>query len=289
MTENIPFQYMILRYIHDSFTGEFLNIGLAIFCQSPAYFKAKLLTKYHRITSTFPETNGDLYKSYIGHLQTRIDQLGDKINSKQSTFDPWLPQRIDELLSKVLPVDDSSIQFGPVHGGTTSDPESTFESLFQRLVEFYLPQEEKVSRSEADIWSLFSKHLKTHNVVSRLRPTVIHTAVEEIEFEHAWKNGRWKALQPVSFDLMHSGSIKNKAFQYLGTNVSLEECRDFGKIYYLLGGPRRDDPSLKQAYSKAKDLLGLGKHASKVELIEEDAAEDFANSVSPEIDADTSA
>jgi len=108
-----------------------------------------------------------------------------------------------------------------------------------------------------------------------------------LELDNSWKNGQVKALQPVSFDLLHSGNIKKKAYQWLGFNSILIDCPEIAKVYYLLGRPHRDDDSLQKAYNKAKDLLGAGAESSKVELIEEDAAEDFANQISPQIKEDT--
>jgi hypothetical protein len=288
MTIKIPFQFTVLRYIHDSFTGEFLNVGLALYSQSPAFFRAKFLPKYGRVTGAFPEADGEFYRNYICRLQAKADDLADKVNSKQISYENWLPDRVEELLVQILPVDDSAIQFGPTQGGMANDLEETFEDLYFRMVEAHLPHEDILSRNEAEIWSIFYKPLKEHNIIHRLKPVTIQTRMDEVVFDHAWKNGRWKALQPLSFDLLKPGSIHNKAYQYFGTNVDLEDSQEISKLYYLLGKPRRDDIPLQRAYNKAKDLLGTGEHTKKVEIIEEDAAEDFAKEISPQIEADTS-
>jgi hypothetical protein len=112
--------------------------------------------------------------------------------------------------------------------------------------------------------------------------------MDDVIFDHAWKNGRWKALQPLSFDLTKAGSIRNKAHQYFGTNVLLEDSKEISKVYYLLGKPRRDDVVLQKAYIKAKDLLGSGIHSKIIEIVEEDGADDFARHISPQIEEDTS-
>src|SRR5262245_30400253 len=98
MNTKIPFQFSILRYLHDSFTGEFLNIGIALYGQEPGYFRVQLLQKYARVTSAFPMADGEFYRRYITSLQGKFDQLAEKVNSNQSTFEPWLPERIEELL-----------------------------------------------------------------------------------------------------------------------------------------------------------------------------------------------
>jgi hypothetical protein len=191
-------------------------------------------------------------------------------------------------LNQVLPPDDSSIQFGEAQGGMTDDFDITFDDLYKRLVEIHLPLEENESRNEAEVWSYFSKLLREQNVIRLLKPAVIHTDKQDFEFEHAWKNGRWKALEPLSFDLVNPGNIRRKALQYFGQNVVLEASKEINKLYYLLGKPRRDDSLVLKAYAKAKDLLGTGEHAKKIELIEEDEAEDFAREIAPKIESDTS-
>ncbi len=288
MNTKIPFQFAVLRYIHDSFTGEFLNVGVAFYCQSPAFFKVRLLQKYGRITNAFPLANGEFYRRYISSLQTKFDKLAEKVNSKQTAFEEWLPDRIEELLSQVLPPDDSSIQFGEAQDGMTNDLETTSDDIYKRLVEAHLPIEENQSRSDLDIWSVFSKTLREQNVIRYLRPTIIHADSQDIEFEHAWKNGRWKALQPLSFDLIHPGNIDKKAWQYFGRNVILQKSKELTILYYLLGKPRRDDAAVLKHYAKAKDLLGSSEHSKKIKLIEEDEAEDFARDIAPKIEADTS-
>jgi hypothetical protein len=287
MNAKIPFQFRILRYIHDSFTGEFLNVGLALYAQSVPFFRVRLLRKYTRITNTFPSADGEHYHRYMSALQVQFDHLVESVHSQQLSLQPWQPKLIDELLAKVLPPDDSSIQFGPTQGGMAGGLDAVFSDLYYRLVETYVPVDERQSRTEHEIWNLFSKPLHVQNVARLLHPTIIHTAKDEIEFEHAWKNGKWNALQPLSFDLQQAGSIQKKARLWLGTNVIFNESPEIGKVYYLLGKPRRDDPTLQKAYLKALDLLGSGEHAKKIEIIQEEEAEEFARQISPQIQADT--
>ncbi len=287
MNAKLPFQFAILRYIHDAFTGEFLNVGIAFYCKDPAFFKVRLLQKYRRITNAFPEADGEFYRRYIASLQSKFNALADKVNSKQSTFEPWPPSRVEELLIQVLPPDDSSIQFGEAQGGMTKDLDTTFEDIYKRLIEAHLPHEEHESRNEAEVWSVFREPLQKRNIIRLLAPHVIHTKKQDFEFEHAWKNGHWSALQPLSFDLIHPKNIKNKALQYFGANVVLNDSKEVNALYYLLGAPSRDDKAVLKEYGKAKDLLGTGEYAKKIKLIEEDEAEDFAREIASKIEADT--
>ena len=281
MNTRIPFQFKVLRYIHDSFTGEFLNVGLALYAKNSPYFRVRLLHKYARITNAFPGTNGEHYHKYITSLQNKFDHLAEKVNDKQITLESWPPEYLDELLSQILPPDDSAIQFAPAQGGMAGNLDDVFNDLYYRLVETYIPVEEHLSRNEREIWNLFSKPLRSSYVIGLFRSTII----EDVELEHAWKNGHWKALQPISFDLQQASYIQNKSRLWLGTNLLLNKSPEISKIYYLLGKPRRDDNTLQRAYSKAKDLLA-SLNAKKVEIIEEDEAEDFANAISAQIKSD---
>lgn len=285
MKTQIPYQYTVLKYIHDSFTGEFLNVGLAFYSQDPTWFHVHLLEKYTRITKTFPTADGENYHKYITNLQLKFDILTSQINQKQSQL--WAsPQTIESLLAQVLPIDDSALQFGKIYGGLADDIEETFTEMYHRLVETYLPIEQNESRTETEVWQVYSRPLRAHNVIQHLQNHTIITPSTELEFDHAWKNGHWNAMQPLSFDLSKPASINNKALQYLGRNIIIEETKEFGKLYYLLGKPRRPDNTLINAYNKAKDLLFTHQHAKKIEIIEEDGAEDFARLIGAQIEKD---
>ncbi len=288
MNNQILFQYSVLHYIPDSFTGEYLNVGLAVYSRAPVFFQVKLLSKYSRITGAFPSANGEFYYKYITRLQLRYDQLAERINSGQSSFDNWPPTQIEELLAMVLPVDDSAIQFSAAQGGISSDLTATFDDLYHRLIGAHLSTEASESRSEDDVWHYYSQYLRKHQAYSLLRATTIRTSNSEIELDHAWKNGKWKALQPLSFDLSQPGTIRRKALTWLGTNVIVDKSNEISKLYYLLGKPLRDDKFLLRAYQNAKNILFTEIHSKKIEFIEENQAKDFAQEIIPQIEADSS-
>jgi hypothetical protein len=52
---------------------------------------------------------------------------------------PLNPEVIDDLLSTVLPPDDSAVRFGRIQGGLSADLETVFSDLYLRFVEEYLP------------------------------------------------------------------------------------------------------------------------------------------------------
>jgi hypothetical protein len=257
-----------------------------MYSQENSFFRVRLLQKYSRITSTFPIADGEFYRRYISVLQSKFDHLAKPYCNPQMPLELVNPNNFNDLIEKVLPPDDSTIQFGPIQGGMANDLDAVFDDLYIRLVEAYLKSNEKPSKSEQEIWMQFSTPLRKNLAFSMLQSTAIQTSKDKIQLEHAWKNGKWKAIQPISFDLLHAGSIQNKSLQWFGTNILLNESPDIGNIFCLLAKPSREDKDLQKAYITAKDLLGSNQYCNKVEIIEEKDYESFGKQVISIIEKD---
>ena len=160
MNNLIPFQYSILRYIHDLETGEFLNVGLALYSKQGKYFRAQLLNKYGRITDTFPGADGEYFRRYINNFQRILYGLSNKINSNQIDMFPKQVDKIENLLASVLPPDDASIRFSEPHEGLVEDLDVVFDELYIRLVEQYLKVPERESRTDDEVWQAYQNPLK---------------------------------------------------------------------------------------------------------------------------------
>jgi len=280
------FQFAVLRYIHDLTTGEFLNVGLALYSKPDNYLRVKLLPKYSRITNTFPGADGEFYRRYINHLQFKFNGLSQQIeNAQASLFGDW-PDHIEKLLHQVLPVDDSSVQFGPVQGGVSEDLKVVFDDLYSQLVERYIAEDEKRYRSDDEVWFTYSRIFRAHHILNLLKPKIIQTKRDEFEFDHAWKNGKWNLLQPLSFDLMHPTTIRRKAKTWLGTVIELEHNTEWARLYFLLGKPKDDQAKLAKAYGDAKDIIHDNLGDKRITIIEEDAADDFVKFIKPQIEDD---
>lgn len=281
MTEAIGFQYSVLRYVHDSVTGEFLNVGLAMYSAKTLYFQVRLQPLYRRVTATFPDADGEFFKQYISRLQTVADAVAADIASGQLMLLDQLPASLEPLLSRMLYPDDSSMQFGRVYGGAAEDLDSVFADLYARLIERHLSSADRNTRDDQAVWTVFRHALQAQNVVQRLQQHRVMTKYEPVDLTHAWKNGHWNALEPVSFDLMYAGSIQRKAREWLGTVQVLKTSPEWGRLYLLLGAPQQRDPLVERAYENAKRMLG---DENTVELVEEPQADVFAKEIEKLID-----
>ena len=65
----IKYQYQILRYIHDQFTGEFGNVGIVLYVPETNFLRCKVVSRYARLSDFFGDINGQFLVSGISILR----------------------------------------------------------------------------------------------------------------------------------------------------------------------------------------------------------------------------
>jgi hypothetical protein len=187
---------------------------------------------------------------------------------------------IDQLLKRVLPPDDSSVQFSNPPGvGLSADLDKTLTELFDRYVERYAVRPGAVRRDDEDVWRVFREPLEQRRVTAHLAPKRIVASSYDYEFERAWKNRIWHLYEPVSFDMVDAGSILEKANRWVGRATSLNDSSERFKIHMLLGEPQ--DDRLRGAFEKAQNILN--KMPGQKEFVRETEADAFADELAREI------
>lgn len=266
MTDLHSYTYTVLRYIHDTISGEFVNVGVAIYSPSAPFTAAKCRKTYSRLKCVFPALNGDNFRNVMRHIESRFSAANQRLGSELSL------ERFSSVLDvarSVLPADDSSLQWSPVGSGRAKDVEAELDHLFTRMVARYEDEQSVERKSDDDVWRDFSRALEARRVLRRLKPKTITVHDDEVKFQHAWKNGSWNCLEPVSFDLSAPEGIREKAHRWLGQIQSVSEAPEQFHVYFLLGRPTNH--ALLPAFNNAVSIL---KKAPRSDVyIEEDAAE----------------
>jgi hypothetical protein len=265
------FQFAVLRYIHDPVTEEFLNVGVVIYSKEARYLKSLVSMRYSRLSDAFQEINGEHYRRVVGYIERQLAKMHNQFQQLELFDEP--PAQIEMILHQVLPPDDASLVFGSYGGGLTTDLDAQLYRLYERLVEKYMEREDIPSRTDKEVWQIYRKELDRHNITIHLSPVTIRTPTYHYEFEYAWKNELWNPIEPVSFDLMHEGSILEKANRWIGRATMLEDSGEIDTLYMLLGAPRRGE--LQEAYEKATWNM-RNKIPLQLKLIEESAAPEFS-------------
>jgi hypothetical protein len=128
------YTYTVLRYVHDTTTGGFVNVGVALYAPEARYVSAVCRTTYRRLDQSFPGVNGEHFTSLMHYVQAQFEELGEKLAGEPMLSDA---KSVLELAQYILPRDDSSLQWSPAGAGKTADPSQTLDQLFERMVTRY--------------------------------------------------------------------------------------------------------------------------------------------------------
>lgn len=277
MTDRRPYTYVILRYRHDPLSGEFANVGVLLHQGAAGFLEAKIRsTLGPRLTKMFPSLDTDSLKSGLQSISRRVSKLGvreggDMLSSLNDA---------SGFAKKVLPQDDTSFVWSPVGSGITDDPRRTLDKLYSRFVAQY-DGKAKAPRVDADVWRPVRDLLLARNIADRLQPKVIRSPVDQVEFDHAWKNGAWHCYQPLSFDLSSSDNIREKAARWAGHMLALSDSDELFRPHFIVGPP--SNPQLEVAYEKAVALLKRSPGAP--EVLEESSAEVLVDRIEDQLRA----
>ena len=249
MTEKLPYTYTVLRYVHDTTTAEFVNVGVVLHCAAHRYLGAKFRHTHRRLSALFPDLDTSAFRSSMTAIERALKSAGEAYKT-----DDLFRSDVDaaRLARSVLPADDSSLQWSPVGSGLTADPAAELDRLFSRLVGSYDERHER-RRSDADVWRPVRDRLDQAKLTSRLTEKVIRGSDDTLEFKHAWRNGVWHCYEALSFDLADADGIKRKAREWMGHLTAVRDAPEKFKPYFIVGAP--SNAKLMSAYRDAMAIL----------------------------------
>lgn len=276
MTAREPYSYVVLRYVHDILTSEFVNVGLVMVLPGRPLLLTRSRKTFGRIKNVFPDLDSASYKRAIEAIERGMESVRRGLKDEGLFKDG---RTAGDYARIALPLDDSSLQWSPVGAGLTTDPEKTFEQLYQRFVTRYdRPGERR--KSDDDVWRPVEAKLKEQGVTVELKPKTLRGDTDAVEFRHAWKNGRWHVYEPLSFDLADADNIKDKARRWLGHLAAVKSgATEDVQVHFIVGRPQ--NASLVPAYRSAVDILRQVPFPTKV--FEEDHIDDFVSEIEDEV------
>jgi hypothetical protein len=276
MSTKEPYSYVVLRYIHDVLTGEFVNVGLVLVVPGRPVILTKARKTFGRIKSVFPDLDSESYKRAIEAIERGMKGVERSVKS-EGLFKS--DKTAGDYGRIALPLDDSSLQWSPVGAGLTSDPQKAFDQLYQRFVARYDHPAER-RRSDEDVWRPVEAKLKEQGVLVELEPKLIQGSTDMVEFQHAWRNGRWHVYEPLSFDLTDPDNIKDKARRWLGHLSAVKVgAKDDVQVHFIVGRPQ--SASLVPAYRNAVEILRQVPFDN--EVFEDDQIDDFVSQIEEEV------
>jgi Protein of unknown function (DUF3037) len=279
MKEKQQYGFVILRYVHDVLTAEFINVGVVMYVPSQGRVIARTRNTMGRLRGVFPDLDRAAFISAMANVRHGFR----KIAKRKSTA--GLFKSHDSVLAiakEAVPHDDSSLQWSSIGGGLTSNVQETFERLYNQFVARY-DHRSPHRRTDDEIWRPVLLKLEERNLAAKLHEKRIAGSVDDVTFKHAWKNGQWHVYEPVSFDLAEADSIKDKARNWLGhlSAVVADETTEAFKPHFFVGAPT--DPGLNPAYEAAKKILRQAPNSP--EVFEESQLDEFVSQIEDEVRA----
>ena len=253
MTKREPYNYTVLRYVHDVLTGEFVNVGLVMLIPgSPLIFHETRKT-FSRIKDVFPDLDSDAYKEAMRSIDRSLKNIQKNLVDEGFFKEN---KNAGDYARIALPPDDSSLQWSPSGSGLTINPEKTFNELFSRYITYYNREKSRL-RNDRDLWRIVDGKLKDKNIDIPFESKKISSDIDQMNFDHVWKNGRLNVLEPLSFDLSDQDNIKNKARRYFGhisaVKPGFEKLGQDVKLSFIICAPSKS--SLFPAYNDAIKIL----------------------------------
>jgi hypothetical protein len=277
MKARTPFSYVVLRYMHDVFTREFVNVGVLLHAPATGFIGFAKLPALDRVKGMFPGLQSDSLRELLNFLASRADELraktADLLDRNQLSA--------ESIARTMLTSDDSALQWSDAGGGITDNPEKTLNELSERLVEYHLKARPVVRREDADIWRPFEREFRQRRILSRLQERTLVVGKLKHTFETAWQpeRGYLRLYQPLSFDLVDSSKIVEKAIRWKGLIRELRKANPDFFVYLLLGQPA--DGERMEAFLQARETLD--EDGEKKRLIPEEKAPEFAIEVEQEM------
>lgn len=245
-----PYSFIVLRYVHDIMTGEFVNVGLILHVPSHGLLKWRTRKTIGRIKSVFPDLDREAFVAAMNSVERGLKGAAKDIQQERLFHQNSL---VSVYAKSVVPNDDSSLQWSQLASGLTNDAEKTFERLYERFVGRY-DINARAKKTDEDVWRPVRTMLAERNLGITLEKKVVSGKTDSIEFKHAWKNGSWHAYEPLSLDLADAEGIKDKVRRWRGHLAAVaDDATEPLKLHFLVGAP--ENAQLMPAYQNALEIL----------------------------------
>ena len=250
MIRKETYSFVTLRYVHDVFSGEFVIVGLVLSVPGRSIILTKVRKTFGRVKNVFPDLDTEAYKRAIDEVVRGLLDVSNDLGNEK--FSNGGKSALD-YARKALPLDDSSLQWSSLGTGLTNDPRKTFDQLYKRFVtQYHSPL--KRPRTDSDVWRSLATKLKENSVSIEFERKRIQGNIDSVEFRRAWKNGRWRIYEPVSFDLADDRNIMFKARKWLGHLAAVKDgLTEDVQLHFIVGRPQSTDQV--PAYRSAVEIL----------------------------------
>lgn len=271
MKPQSAYRYSVLRYVHDVRTQEFLNVGVLFHSAESELLAFRRIEKAGRLSSAFPGMDPRAVLQSLASMTDEFDRF------REFAADC----KIEDIRGEVLPVDDSSFQWGPSAGGISDDVEQALESVFQRHVGRYERKYAKRTRHDSDVWNTLKIELERRHVLGKIQRAEITTPMRSYRFQHSWKNHQLHAIKSVSLDGSDGDEIADKASQCVGMMRDLLRSSEQFQLHLVVGESQHAE--LHDSFASARDLLRECADGARAVMHEESEVSQLADQIQRDV------
>lgn len=120
------FEYALLRAVPRQERGEFMNVGVIVYCRDLDFLCAKTYVDGERLRALDPRLDVEVLETSLKHLANSCDGTPDAGPVSQTT----VGQRFRWLTAPRSTI----VQTSPAHTGFTENPSAEVTRLFEALV-----------------------------------------------------------------------------------------------------------------------------------------------------------
>ncbi len=271
------YQYQIIRYIHDHFTGEYINVGVVVYSKEHRFLASMTSNRYQRVTQMFPEADGKWIVSLLVNFNQQIQRISRDL---VTLFTP--PETLDSITSSILIQDNGSIQFTESKLAVDVSLEAAIDDLFHTLVVKYIPKSKsKQTLLDEDVWrKMYKSHFEKYGLEKRLKQHDVKVPRDLITFQRSWKNEVWHCYEPLSFVLQEKDSIKDKVYKWAGRINGLQQANEPLHLTLLTS----ISPKHKDLMAFVEEYLHVNTDNLTVDIVTDDHAENLAREIYREME-----
>lgn len=268
------YQYQILRYVHDQYTGEFVNLGVVVYSPEESFLKTLVSQRYSRITSMFPNANGRFIAKLVRNFEILIKHASKELTG---IFKP--SDYLTSITNLILPPDDSALVLTEARYAIDIDLDAALNDLYNDLVVKYMDFSPEHSLTDEDVWKKkYKSYFDKYHITEKLVQHEVTTKNDVFSFDKAWKNEIWHCYQPVSFDLQSKDAIKGKAYKWSGALNELGKIEEKIHITFLISlSPNFDTLNF------IKETLDQDKSSIDIDVVVDTQADFIARQISKAI------
>jgi Protein of unknown function (DUF3037) len=271
------YQYQIIKYVHDHFTGEFVNIGVVVYDPETKYLGCKVTKKYKRISNFFPSSDGKRVLQLLQYFEKAI-QL--KAKELIGLFSPSIS--LTDVTSSIILKDNSAIQYSIIKTAIDVDLDAALNDLYNDLVGKYDHDKDvQKSLTDDDVWRMkYKKYFDDAGISSKLKSHVIKTKNDDFKFEKAWKNEIWHCYEPLSFELQNKDAIKDKVYKWAGKLQGMQQTQEKLNITLLSAL----NPEFSDMKKFINEYLDVNNENIDVDIVFDDQAQKVVSKIMLEME-----